>query len=114
MNRKVLEDESLAAESLAGSEGGVLQLKKGRISFETDTARKVFDAAMNEVSEIKFPWLYMGAGMILSIGEEKFRLSFIRPGNTSGGEYASISDARATGKIWRAALLATDENSDEN
>ncbi len=83
---------------MTGSEGGVLKLKHERISFTTDAGRQVFDVALGEVSEIKFPWLHFGAGMTLKIGEEKYRLSFIQPGNTAGGEYASISDARAMGK----------------
>ncbi len=40
--------------------------------------------------------------MKISIGADKYRISFIEPHNS----FASISDARATGASWKAALSA--------
>lgn len=106
MIESFLESQAWLLHGLTGSEGGVLKLKHGRISFPTDAGRQVFDVALGEVSEIKFPWLYFGAGMTLKIGDEKHRLSFIQPGNTAGGEHANIMDARDLGDIWKLALEA--------
>lgn len=110
MSNDSLEDRVWLLSGLTGSECGVLRLKNERLRFVSDEGRQVFDAALSEVNEIKFPWLYLGVGATLKIGSEKFRLSFVQPGNTAGGEEVDIMDARARGKIWQAALIAPDEN----
>ncbi len=105
MNQFSREDQVWLLHGLTGSECGVLKLKNGRLSFITDEGRKVFDADLSELTEVKYPFFYFGGGVIFKIGGEKFRLSFIQPGNTSLGEYASIPDARALGKAWKPIFL---------
>ena len=104
MNQISREDRVWLLHGLTGSESGVLKLNRGRLSFVTDAGRQVFDAALSELKGVKYPLLSAGAGVNFEIGSEKYRVSFIQPGNTAMGEYASIPDARALGKAWKPIL----------
>lgn len=96
-----LEDIVWRMIGISGSEQGVMKLTSGRFSFDGDKGTR-FDVPVSAISEIKFPWHYFGGGMKISIGADKYRISFIEPHNS----FASISDARATGASWKAALSA--------
>ena len=102
MPQHSLSDRVWLLKGLSGSEAGTLTLKNGRLRFVTD--KPILECPLAEVQSVHFPWLYLGAGCTLKINGMKYRLSFIQPGNTAGGEYASISDARAKGRRWKAAL----------
>lgn len=109
MAQPFLSDKAWLLKGLVASEMGRLTLEDGRLSFTTDEI--VFDSPLSEVQEIRFPWLYFGAGCTLKINGVKYRLSFIQPGNTAGGEYAGIPDAQRTGRRWKAALIHLDAES---
>ena len=64
---------------------GVLELARGRLAFTAEDGR-VFEAALAEVTNVKFPWHYFGGGVKLQVGERKYRISFVRP---NGGTYAA-------------------------
>lgn len=102
MAQHFLSDKVWLLKGVVASEEGTLSLKKGRLSLTTD--KPIFDCALTEMQAVGFPWLYFGAGCTLKINGTKYRLSFIQPGNTAGGEYASITDARGKGQRWKAAL----------
>ena len=102
MDQHSLSDKVWLLKGLIASEAGRLTLKKGRLSFTTD--KPLFDSPLSEVQGINFPLIYFGAGFVLKLGGAKYKFSFIQPGNTAGGEYASIPEAREKGKRWRAAL----------
>ena len=102
MAQDSLVDTVWLLKGVVASEEGTLTLKNGRLSLVTD--KPIFDCALSEVQAVAFPWLYFGAGCTLKINGAKYRLSFIQPGNTAGGEYASIPDARRKGQRWKAAL----------
>lgn len=120
-----------------GSAPGVLSLSGGRLSFqahdrgaltsgqlrtlEQRTGRAgladhlangyrvpLFEAPLEAVGNVKFPWYYFGGGMKLTIAGQPFRFSFLQPQNTKlPGELASareLTTGRAAGKAWRAAL----------
>jgi len=103
MAEQSLSDTAWLLNGLVASEEGTLTLENGRLSFVTD--EPIFDCSLSEVQEIKFSWLYFGAGCTLRINGVKYRLSFIQPGNTAGGEYASIPEARRVGWMWKEALI---------
>src|SRR5687767_8340658 len=106
MAQHFLSDKVWLLKGVVGSEEGTLTLKNGRLSLTTD--KPIFDCPLIEVQAVGFPWLYFGAGCTLKINGAKYRLSFIQPGNTAGGEYASIPDARRKGQRWKAALAHTE------
>lgn len=105
-----------------GSTQGVLELADGRLSFtatehyrgaglrsdeRVDEGGRVFDAPISEVSEVKWPWYYFGGGVKLKIGDEKYRLSFVKPGNTQVLETEMPSDVRSgrnAAKLWKPVL----------
>lgn len=107
MAKQFLSNRAWLLKGLSGSEEGMLTLENGRLSFVLGlvTDELVFDCPLSEVREIKFPWLYFGTGCTLKINSVKYRLSFIQPGNTAGGEYAGIPEARRVGRIWKETLI---------
>jgi hypothetical protein len=106
-----------------GSTEGVLELSGGRLTFTTTGVYqgapltgtderggeegRVFDASLSEVTDVTFPWYYFGGGAKLTVGGERYRLSFLKPQNTQLTEYAATGDipsGRRTGKAWKQAL----------
>jgi hypothetical protein len=125
---------------LTGSAPGLLQLAAGRLSFtaqgrgalttgqlrrlaelagqpgladELDAGRSavVFDAPLDAVANVHFPWYYFGGGMKLIVAGRAYRFSFLQPQNTRlptdadailGA--AGIPAGRASGKAWGTAL----------
>lgn len=55
---------------------------------------------MEALTQIYFPWYYFGAGVKLSLETERYRLSFVAP-----GEDGDLVSGLAAGKRWRAAVL---------
>ena len=114
-----------------GNEPGVLELADGRLAF-TSLQGRVFDAALEEVQRITFPWYYFGGGMKLRIGDRQYRISFVRPNGasdipgqlmartdfggavgdglallTAGRKVLDIGQGRSAGKAWGAALMGS-------
>jgi hypothetical protein len=106
MAQHILSDTVWLLKGIIASEEGTLTLKNGRLSFSTD--KLIFDSPLTEVYAVTFPWFYFGAGCALKINGTKYRFSFIQPGNTAGGEHASVSGARRKGRHWKAALTQSD------
>ncbi len=105
MSQSVLHTPAWLLRGLTGSEAGSLELANGRFTFTSDEGQRIIDVALSEVREVKFPWYYFGGGMKLSIGTERYRVSFLQPGNT-GGDIFDISSGREIGKRWKAALTS--------
>lgn len=105
MNQQPLHTQVWLLIGLTGSEPGVLRLARSRLTFTTSDGRRVFDVALSEVRDVEFPWYYFGGGMKLSVGAERYRISFMRPGNT-GGRLRDIGRGRQAGKEWKSALAS--------
>ena len=106
----------------------MLELADGRLGFTTEEGR-VFEAPLEEVTDVTFPWFYFGGGVKLTVAGTRYRLSFVRPngaelvsarlmegvvGGAVGGAFAlmtarqKVSDigvGRMAGKAWRAVLV---------
>lgn len=102
MTPRHLSDEVWLLKGLVASEAGTLTLMDARLRFITDEL--IFDCPLTELEAVKFPWYHFGAGCTLKIKGAKYKLSFIQPGNTADGQYASIPDARRKGRRWKTAL----------
>lgn len=85
---------------------GVLGLDEGRFTFVTDDEQAIFDAPLSDVGDVKVPWYYFGGGMKLRVGDERYRLSFIRP-TAAGGGIADIPEGRAACRLWQSLLAGT-------
>jgi hypothetical protein len=103
MAQHSLTDRAWLLRSLTASETGSLTLRKGRLSFATHIT--VFDCPLAAVQAVHFPWFYFGAGCVLKVNGTRYRISFIQPGNTAGGEHSSIGEARRKSWRWKATLL---------
>jgi len=103
MTQPVLQSQVWLLSGMTGSQEGILQLADGRFAFTDIDGQTVFDVPLSEVREVEFPWYYFGGGMKLSIGAERYRVSFMRPGNIGGG-IGDIGPGRRVGKEWKAAL----------
>ncbi len=112
---------------ITGSVPGVLELHNGRLAFTTEEGR-VFEAPLAEVRDVKFPWYYFGGGVKLTVNNESYRLSFVRPNDASdipgrllartggpgavaglltvGQKIVDIGEGRAAGKTWKAVLTS--------
>jgi hypothetical protein len=102
MARPSLSDKAWRLKGLVASEAGTLTLRNGRLIFVD--SNDVFNIPITDLQDVRFPWFYFDTACILTIEGYKYRLSFIQPGNTAGGEYAIIADARRTGRRWKSAL----------
>ena len=93
---------------LTRSVAGKLLLTGKRIVFEASDGRRLLDAALADVSEVKFPWYYFGGGMKLRIGTDNYRISFARPANLpedfSENAVGDIRSSRDSGAAWKSAL----------
>lgn len=112
---------------MSGNVPGLLELADGRLSFTTEEGR-VFDTAVSEVSEVKFPWYYFGGGAKFRVGAASYRISFVKPNGASdvpdrllahlgdgvevaaeiltiGRKVSDIGKGRKAGKAWKAVLL---------
>jgi hypothetical protein len=90
-------------EGLTRSRSGVLEYSGGRLVFRLD-GDVVFDAALTELTAVRFPWYYFGGGVKFSVGKDHYRLSFVRPNTDPGGSVADIGEGRRNGKAWKAIL----------
>jgi len=98
-----VETEAWLLSGIAGNVPGILGLIDGRFSFATDDGQFVFDAPVSDVRDVKVPWYYFGGGMKLSVGTERYRLSFVRP-TALGGGVGDIPEGRRACKMWRSLL----------
>lgn len=85
-------------EGITGAVYGHLELTNGRLSF-TVGEKQIFNVPLSEVKDVVFPWYYFSGGVKFRIGAEKYRMSFVQP-----GEQGSIIDGRQTGKAWKSLL----------
>lgn len=108
----MLRSQAWLLSGLTRSVAGELVLTRGRLTFVTHDGRRILDAAIGELSSVRFPWYYFGGGMKLRVGASTYRLSFTRPGNLPDlpGEPADAGDigsGRRTGAAWKSALAAS-------
>lgn len=98
-----------------GSEPGVLTYADGsahlQIEDHAGALNTAFQVPLSDIVDVKWPRLQFSAGCSFSVGEEKFRLSFVQPQNTRAPHAAgavagvgSIGKGRAAGKTWRGLL----------
>lgn len=85
---------------------------QGRVSFVSRDGRRIFDAALGDLSAVSFPWYYFGGGMKLRIGSDAYRVSFARPGNLAEDfserrGVGDVGDSRKAGSAWKSALSGT-------
>jgi hypothetical protein len=98
-----VETEAWLLSGITGNIPGVLSLADGRFAFVTDDGQVVIDAPVADVRDVKVPWYYFGGGMKLSVGTERYRLSFVRP-TALGGGVGDIPEGRRACKLWRSLL----------
>lgn len=85
---------------LTGRTPAALEYEKGRVTLTVKDV-EVFNVALGEVREVKFPWHTFGGGMRLTIHPYEYTISFTEP-----GDQGSIADARSAGKAWNAIFKA--------
>ena len=111
---------------LTRSVPGILELADGELVYTTVEGR-VFDTHLSEVTDVLFPWYYFGGGVKLSVGAERYRLSFVRPNDasdihgrleargedggpaallTAGRKVLDIGEGRRAGRAWKRVLTA--------
>lgn len=83
---------------LTGSVPGTLELSRGRLAF-TGGPNRYFDVPLDAVQDVNFPWHYFGGGVKFRIGAERYRVSFVQP-----GESGDIGEGRRVGKAWKQIL----------
>jgi hypothetical protein len=89
-----------------------LEQRTGRVGLATELGRGssvvLFEAPLQAVDGVKFPWYYFGGGMKLVVAGAPYRFSFLQPQNTQEWPGVDgIPGGRAAGKLWRAALAST-------
>ncbi|MEX0659837.1 MAG: hypothetical protein WD080_11945 [Egibacteraceae bacterium] len=111
---------------------GILATDGQRLTFAS-AEEVLLDSPMEEISEVVFPWYYFGGGCKLRVGDERIRLSFVRPNNAPDatdttlnaardrvlgslpggqlhravGSLRDIGKGRAAGKAWRSVLTGS-------
>jgi hypothetical protein len=107
---------------------GYLGAGGGRLTFVSDTP--VFDAGLDEITDVNWPWYWFGGGFTFRAAGQPYKVTFVRPngmpspnpsmlgagvgvfGMLSGTSHdlqalqglADISTGRAAGKLWRQVL----------
>lgn len=101
MSRDKLSTRVWLLQGLFKSVPGTLELAQGRLSFRS-AGEKVFDAPLDSLTNVAFPWYYFGAGVVFSVDSERYRLSFVEP-----GENGDLVSGRAAGTSWKMRLKET-------
>jgi hypothetical protein len=87
---------------------GTLRLDRGRLSFrETGSEAAVFDIALADIINVKFPFYNFGSVVRFDAGGERYRLAFLaseRRFKWSGARISDVRPARRWGRQWKAAL----------
>jgi hypothetical protein len=78
---------------------GLLELH-GRLALTIGDER-LFDVPLDHLSDVIFPWYYLGGAVRLTVADTRYRLSFVRPNDP-----LHIAKGRAAGKAWKAILIA--------
>ena len=60
----------------------------------------IFDVSRESLTDVSFPWYYLGAGVVFSIDAKRYRFSFVEP-----GENGDLVSGREAGKSWKQRLL---------
>ena len=115
---QVLRTQVWVLRGMTGSTPAILELVEGRLALTTEDARE-FEVALEEITEVKFPWHYFGGGAHVTVQGEVYRLSFVKPNGADllsdrlsseegllsmGHRIAAIGEGRVAGQAWRAAL----------
>lgn len=64
---------------LFGRVAGTLKLAGGRLVFTSDERVVLLDARVDDLS-VRLPWYYFGGGVVVTVGDARYRLSFVEPG----------------------------------
>ena len=87
---------------------GTLTLNQGRLSFrESGEEAPVFDIALADIDNVKFPRYNLGSVVRFDAGGERYRLAFLaseRRFKWSGARVSDVRPARRRGRQWKAAL----------
>ena len=87
---------------------GTLRLDRGRLGFrETGAEGALFDVALADVADVKFPFYNLGSVVRFDAGGNRYRLAFLaseRRFKWSGARLSDVRPARRWGKQWKAAL----------
>lgn len=89
---------------------GTLRLDGGRLCFrETGADEAVFDLALADIRNVKFPFYNFGSVVTFDAGDRRYRLAFLaseRRFKWSGARLRDVRPARRWGRQWKAALKA--------
>lgn len=77
---------------------GTLTLAGDRLAFATADQVAVFDAPVADLT-VRSPWHLFGAGVVVTIGATRYRLSFVEP-----GENGDVRSGRAACRTFRERL----------
>ncbi len=88
---------------LSGSVAGELVSRGGRLAFRS-ADEVLFDATLEAVRQVRFPWYYFGGGVHFTVEGRRYRVGFVRP-TSEGGGVLDISAGRRAGRAWRKVLL---------
>jgi len=118
-DEQVLRTQVWVLRGMTSSTPALLELVEGRLALTIEEARE-FEVALEEITEVKFPWHYFGGGAHLTVRGQVYRLSFVKPNNaaehlsdrlsgeegllSAGHKIAAIGEGRAAGQAWKAAL----------
>ena len=87
---------------------GTLRLDGARLSFrETGEEAAVFDIALSDIDDVKFPAYNFGSVVRIDAGANRHRVAFLaskRRFTWSGARMRDVRPARRWGRQWKAAL----------
>ena len=79
--------------------------------LQNDEHTTIFKVSLDKVDTVNFPWYAMSCGVNLTIDSSTFRISFIRPSNTTHQSgIGDIFPSRETGQAWRLAFASLCDN----
>jgi hypothetical protein len=99
MSRERFSSPVWLLQGLFKSTPGTLELAQGRLRLLSEGGI-VFDLPLDSLPKPDFPWYYFGAGVVISLESERYRLSFAEP-----GENGSIAEGREAGRRWKKHFL---------
>jgi hypothetical protein len=108
---------------------GVLAAGEGRLAFVTEDG-PVFAVPLAEVGDVGWPWWWFGGGCVLTVGDTRYKITFVRPNGAPPVQHSlleatqslavvlslgavpahsvaglfDVRSGRAAGRAWKEAL----------
>lgn len=87
--------------SFGGSTPGLLLFDEGQVSFTTEAGEE-FHVPVNELKEVKWPFLQFGLGFSATVNGQKYKFTFMKPAGAADFDDSALTALAKLTRISRS------------